>query len=325
LRFFQSLFGSDDTVHKYPESLVHSAIERAVDGTDPWIRSLSGYQKKLRPAALLAIEHVMALVDGLSPAMVVEPGSYDREPLLRTFFISTAVMNKILDSDRNLADFWRRQITPLPRIHALLAMEKQEKPVLGAVMSGDIILRDVRQTAVSLDDHQLIDPAASEDKNRRYLKRRAFDHLLSLALSRITIVKTEHDSLERYRTLLQAKLNLLQREGWGFDKTVTDESQDVAGVEKQLDQIEQQLQELGGDDRMLEVYLDIVIDVLGRPEEHLWLKKEPLIVDRMGIKQSEVSGDASEVTLDVLHNIEGRSLVVALVDLPGEIVFASHS
>jgi hypothetical protein len=239
---------------------------------------------------------------------------------LRAFFISSLDMRKVLDNDRTLADFRRGQGGALPRIHALLAMEKQEKTILGVALSGAIIQRDVRQTAVSFEAHRLIDPAESEDAPRRQLKRRSFDHLLGLALSRITIMKTERDNLERHRALLQSKLNLLRRGGWGFDNHSADEPQDVAAVEAQLGRIEQQFQELGKDDRMLEVYLDILIDILGRPEAHFWAKKETLIVDRMGIKRSEVAGDAQEVTLDVLYNAEGRSLVVALVTLSAGLI-----
>ena len=38
---------------------------------------VSGYKKKLRPAVLRAIDHVVALVEGLPPPMPVHLGSYD--------------------------------------------------------------------------------------------------------------------------------------------------------------------------------------------------------------------------------------------------------
>lgn len=43
-KLFQSLFGSE-TKGSYPESLVKAAIERAVEGTDPCLRAVSGYKK----------------------------------------------------------------------------------------------------------------------------------------------------------------------------------------------------------------------------------------------------------------------------------------
>ena len=58
LRIFYSIFGGDEEAGRYPDTLIKAAIERAVDGTDPWLRGLSGYPRKLRPAVLHAIDHV---------------------------------------------------------------------------------------------------------------------------------------------------------------------------------------------------------------------------------------------------------------------------
>ena len=115
-----------------------------------------------------------------------------------------------------------------PEVVALLAMEKQEKVIFGAELSGDIVIRDVPQVTVSFDAHRLLDPAEAEGETRRLLKRRAYDHLLSLALRRLTVVKWERSDLERRRALLQAKLNLLEREGWGFDQAEGAERLDAA-------------------------------------------------------------------------------------------------
>jgi hypothetical protein len=51
LRLLHSIFGSEQK-GSYPESLVREAIERAVEGTDPWLRGVSGYRRKLRPAVM---------------------------------------------------------------------------------------------------------------------------------------------------------------------------------------------------------------------------------------------------------------------------------
>jgi len=315
-KFLQSLFTSDVTASCHPDFLVIAAIERAVDGTDPWIRAVSGYQKKLRPAVLRSIDHVIKLVDELAVPVQVEQGIYDCNPLLHTFFISNADMWETFASDRTLAEFEGAQGDPSPRVTALLTMVKQEKTVVGAALSGAIVLHDVPQISVSFEDHRLFDPAVNEDETRHQLKRRAYDHLLSLALSRISQVKTGYEKLDHYQALVQSKLNLLQRGGWGFGETAAGEELDKASLEKLLARIESQLLELGGDNNMLEVYLDIVIDVLSRPEEHLWVESESLIVDRMGIKRVEAAGDAPKVMLEVISDSEGRSRVVLLVDLP---------
>ncbi len=314
LRILQSIFGAGDTKGGYPESLVKGAIERAVDGTDPWLRSVSGYKKKLRPAVIRAIDYVIGLVDALPPPIPVDLDRRDDDPLLRAFFISLDEMRKVFLKDSNIAGLLRGVAAPPEKVIALLAMEMNEKVIFGAEMSGDIVERDMPRMSVSFEAHRLIDPTGDQGETRRLLKRRAFDHLLSLALRRITEIKTEHKDLERRHALLQSKLNIRRQGGWGFEEGG---SPNIPGLEEQIGMIETQLQEIGGDDRILEFYLDIVIEVLGRPGEHLWGKKETLILDSMGIKRNQLACNARELTLHELFNSEGRRLVVVLVALDG--------
>jgi hypothetical protein len=318
LRLLQSIFGGGEIKGSYPESLVKEAIERAVDGTDPWLRTVPGYKKKLRPAVIRAIDHVIALVDGLPSPIPVGLERRGDDPLLKTFFISLDEMRKVFANDRNLAGFLRGAAGVPEKVIALLVMEKNEKVIFGAELSGDIVVRDVPQMTVSFEAHRLLDPSGDQEETRRLLKRRAYDHLISLALGRITMTKMMRKDLERRHALLQSKFNILQRVGWGFEGAGSADILDIPGLEKQIGQIEDQLLEIGGEDRMLEVYLDIVIEVLGRPVEHLWGKKETLILDSMGIKRDQAASNVHELTFSELFNSEGRKLVMALVALSGE-------
>jgi hypothetical protein len=314
LRFFQSIFRKPVKPGAYPESLVKAAIERAVDGTDPCIRAVSGYRKKLRPAVLHAIDHVVGMVDATGASLPLDPAQYGENEMLRTFFVSAADVGKFVERDPALMQFRKGVGGRIDGASALLVMEKQEKTVMGAVMSGDVVMRDVPQTTVSFDRHRLMDVAAQEEETRRQVKKRAYDHLLRLALGRIAEVKTRRGKLERHRTLLRSKLDLLQRGGWGFDDG-TGEQLDAPAIEKLLGQIEGELLEIGREDRMFELYLNIVADVLAHAEEHVWARKEPLSIDRMGIKR-KAAGEAGEVDLEVMGDSAGRSLVVSLVTIP---------
>ena len=62
--------------------------------------------------------------------------------------------------------------------------------------------------------------------------------------------------------------------------------------------------------------MQLLVDVLGQPQRHLWAGHKQLVVDRMGIKRATPSGEAPELVLEQLHNAEGRNVVVSLVGLP---------
>jgi len=311
LRLFQSIFGGDEAAGRYPETLVREAIERAVDVTDPWLRGLSGYRKKLRPAAVTAIDHVVALVDRLPPPRLATRDGYGRDPLLQAMFLSSEQMQQVL----------HEQLAAQPvtgdAACALLVMDLEQRGTFGVDLIGDTVVRDVPQVTVSFNNHRLLDPTGDERETRRLLKRRAFDHLLSLALRRMVAVKEIREGLDNRRTLLQAKLDVLQRVNLGFGPDTLQKPADLADLEAQLGEIEAQLQRVGRDDQAMEVALGLLVDVLGRPQEQLWGDRATLVVDRMGIKRAVASDEAPELVLDQLHNAEGRSLVATLVTLEG--------
>jgi len=315
LRLFQSLFGESTATAPYSDSLVRKAIERAVDGTDPWLRGVTGYRKMLRPAVLAAIDHVVTLVDDLPPPCEASRAGYAHSPLLRAYFISFEQMQATFRNDKTLNDFLAQTTDRPQQICALLVMERHERRIFGAELRGETIQYDVPQTTVSFAEHRLIDPAAEESQTRFMLKRRAFDHLLALALERIAAMRDTRDDLIRHRTLLQAKLDLLHRGQWGFDPTACAEAPNCRALEVELAGIETRLSDVGGDDRTLETHLGVVRDVLGSPERSLWAQTSRLIVDSMGIKRLQSSPDTPELTLTELHNSAGRRLVASLVNL----------
>lgn len=313
LRILRAMFGRNSQ-GSYPESLIRQAIERAVDGTDPCLRAVSGYRKKLRPAVVRAIDHVVRMVDALPPPVPVQLSGSELDRNLKGYFISVRELQQFLTRDKALADFMEGRSAGQARVIVLLAMEMQQRGVFGAGLSGEIVVRDMPMVTVSFEGHRFLDPGLDEAATRRSLKIRAFDHLLGLALKRLAFVKSERDDLERHRTLLQAKLNLFERQGWGFDPSNPAGQSSQEGIEEQLGQIETQLQELGGDSGEFEVYLQVVGDVMGNPDQFLVARNETIFLDSMGIRQSEASGTGRELPLVEIVNAEGRRLVVMLVD-----------
>lgn len=316
LRLFHSIFGAEKAPEHYPETLVREAIERAVDATDPWLRGLSGYRRNLRPPVLHAIDHVVALVDGMQDALDLSRQRYDDDPELRLFFISAEQMDQVLVADPVLTAFHGEAGHPAQPVCALLTMECEQRQAFGFEQQGEMIVRDVAQITVGMSGHRLLDPATDQNETRRLLKRRAFDHLLTLALARIAAIQEVREDLVQHRTLLQSKLNYLQRGDWGFGGHGRDVPAPVAELQQKLDAIETQLAEVGGDDHYLEINLAILVDVLANAEKQLWAEPLPLIVDRMGIRRNRASADVPELVLTELHNKAGRRLVARLVRLP---------
>ena len=315
LQLFQSIFSSDRTEPSaYSADLIQRAIERAVEATDARLCAVSGYQKKLRGAVVHALDHAVALVEDLPPVLDLEPTSFGTHPEVTVYFTSVDHVRDLLERDPTLIQ-WRSSTegTTAEQVIMLLLMTLQERKVLGVALQGDVLRSDVAQTTVSLSRHQLVDPASAEAETRRLLKRRAFDHLLSLALGRMAETLAERGELERERDLLRRKQAALAAAGWAFEAAGAERPVDPRVLRIQLEAIESQLGFLGSGSGLLQAQLEILVQVLAQAEQHFWSARESLIIDRLGVKQAHASELAPEVGLTVLHNAAGQSLVARIL------------
>jgi len=316
LRLLKAIFGRGAKQAKYPEATVREAIERVAEKTDPWLRSVFDYTYKLRQAVIISLEHVEKLVNRLPPPISIKFDSPGSCSALAVFFATKDEMLNTLQNDRELAGYLRDHEPSAKQITALLLMEKFEKTIFGAELSGNVVARDVPQTSVTFRNQRLLEPAKSENETRRRLETRAFDHLLKLAQKQITNAKSMRKDLVRRQTLLQSKLTVLQREHIHLNEDEFEAMPSVKEITGQLRQVETQLMEFGGEDKMLNVYLDIAIKILSHPEEHLWGTKQHIILDQSGIKRAQPTENSSELTFQELCDSEGRKWVTLLVTLP---------
>ena len=318
LRLFQSIFGgAADVDGRYPERVVDAAIERALDGTDRRLRILPGYRKRLRPLVIHALDHVVRLVEGLPSPIELSRKGYGADPRLSACFASADHLREVVNADRALSDFLAStEAGVAERIIALLVTVKQERKVLGVALEGEILKRDVPQITVSFANHRVVDPATTYEETRRLLKRRAFDHLLGIALGRIAPARRERAGLEQQRALLRRKLMTLRSGRWGFDEARGKTVINVAEIEAQLAGIEEQLQGLGADAGVLQFHLDMLSEVLSRAEQQLWATPITLILDRMNIKRDQARDNALEIGLEELHSASGRTAILLPVVVP---------
>lgn len=322
LKLFQSIFdlvgGGNKARGRYPEALIEMAIDRAVDGTDPRIRALPGYRKRLRAPVIHAADHVIALVDSLPEPVAATRKAFAGDSRLAALFASAEHLREVFAGDAALGEF-RDRHPGCERVTSLLVAERHEKNVLGMELDGELLKREVAQVAINFRSHRLVDPDTDEAEMRRQLKRRAFDHLLSLALARITEIQGERAGLNRQRDLLRRKLSALQHGGFDFD-AAGGERPDPEKLQAELDDIEAQMSALGVDDRALSAHLDIVAGLLAEAERQFWGEELVLHLDRMNIRRDPQDGTAREIRLQELHNARGRRLVMLLVSIdPGEL------
>ncbi|MFZ4479860.1 MAG: hypothetical protein ACOYNZ_08220 [Rhodoferax sp.] len=314
LKLFQSIFGGKEEQGRYPETLIEMAIERAVDGTYPRLRAMTGYKKRLREPVIHAIDHVIALVDRLPEPLPAISAEYGSDPRLAALFVSPEHMREVFGRDPVLSEFRDSHPEAGDGVTTLLVAKRQERNIFGVELQGEAVRRDVAQVSVGFDSHRLVDPHADETEARRLLKRRAFDHLLGLALSRISEAKGERAALHQQRELLNWKLRVLKKGGWNFEDRPSGPI-DARAVQLELEEIEKQMESLSVDDRTLSGQLDVVTDLLSNAEKQLWAEPVELHLDRMNIKRDASYPDVRRISLPELHNARGENMALLLVSV----------
>ena len=158
LKLFSNLFGRVETESALPSAVVKQLVERAVDGTDPRLRIVSGYARTLREPVIHAAEHVIGMIDGLAAPVALNPRALHECPILERILYSEVEARKILARDPALVDY-REANPPLAPITALLVVQRSEKRGFGTGQVGDRTVRDMAQTTVSFTRHLLLEPA----------------------------------------------------------------------------------------------------------------------------------------------------------------------
>lgn len=321
LHFLSSLFkpstGESGTLDR---GLIEAATERAIDGTDPRLRALGNYRKRLRDPVARAARHVIDLVDGQAAPVEISRRSYGIDPRLRAFFVSTDHLQEVLGGIRTVRDYLQGVPGPLPEaIYGLLTVEWKERTVLGTEQRGEILRRDVKQVAVSFFNHRFAGPAASDAEARWELKKRAYDYLLGIALETILATRGKRQELKREQQLLKKKLAAMKAGNWGLEGMFAHENTqatDPAALEAQVDAVERELLETGADSESLQRSLDQLAGVLADPAH--WIAKRDLSMrlNYMGIRVEDIPGQASNL-LDLveLYSASGERRIT----LPGYI------
>ncbi|MFY9975424.1 MAG: hypothetical protein WAK53_14275 [Chromatiaceae bacterium] len=328
MKLFQSIFGRGDVVGRYPEDLIERAIERAVDLTDARLRLVPGYRKRLRQPIIHAIDQVIALVDAISAPLAASPDGYRGDFRLAALFSSGEEMLQILGRDKGLRDYLASaEGRGSERITTLLVARREERSILGMDLVGDQVRRDVAQVSVSFAAHRLLEPNLSEPECRRFLKRRAFDHVLALALAEIAEARVERADLQRQRDLLQRKLRAVKRGTLPFGPTGSGQAEE-AGIQGELDTVSAQLAELGADDGVLKAHLGLVADRLADAEHQVWSEEVQLCLGPMNIRRDPDDPSARRMVFQELRDARDQRgvmlmLAIAPRDLPSVDDFVS--
>ncbi len=320
--FLHSIFTGPNQPGKFDKELMLRGIERVVDGTDPRLRAVSHYRRKLWDSVEHAIDYVVTFVNTLPPAITADRQGYMTDPRLRALFASPESLREILSFSDGARNYLKQAPDPLPvELYAGLGAVRVEKNVLGIEMDGEILRRDVPQIMVNFSDHRVVCFSGNEQDSRRELMRRGCDYLIETALQRLIASRVQKTQLEQQqRKLLQQKANILKQAQVGLESLTgpaTLEPVDLSALEQQLQNLETELSQLRADSATLDKHLAKVVATLSEPEKVLRLDSISLTLDHMNTKVAADSPRvANAMTFQEIVMGKDRRLAALFVRFP---------
>jgi hypothetical protein len=323
-RYFQYIFTTAPIqAGQFDKSLMLKAIERVVDGTDPRLRVVSHYRRKLWSAVEHALDYVVTFVNTLPPASAVDRHAYLTDPRLRALFVSPDHLQEVLSFSDGTRNYLKQANRPLPaELYAALGVTRLEKTVLGIDLDGEMLQRDVPQTVVNFCNHRLVFLTDNEQDTRRELMKRGFDYLIEVALQGLASIRVQKQQLEQqqHQLLFQKKASLMKAAKPGLEallEPATAEPTDVDAIERQLQDVETELEQLRADSATLEQHLEKVAATLAKPEDFLQLEPVSLTLDHMNTKVPPNSRRvANTLAFDEMVLAEERRLIALFIRFP---------
>ena len=272
---------------------IEKAIDIIIEETDPRLRLVSGYKRKLRKPVIRSLVYVKRLITRIPGAFEVSRRNYGNDPQISALFGSADGIDELVSHSKVLKKYFEDN-PDQDRVYVPMAMKRTEKTVLGMELSGDIVRREVAQVAVNFSDHWLGICGSGESELRDLLRWRGIHNLAITALEHIVRLKMKTSELEKQRALLKKKLRGLQAQHRGLDALTADaadEIEDKQLLTRHLDETEGQLREAHANPDTLEDYLAEVCRVFDHPSHHLRVNPGSVRVNRMNIKVEDDSSD----------------------------------
>lgn len=278
------------------QAAISQAIEQVISGTEPRLRALNGYEKRLAPAVERTLDYINNLIEQLPPPIELSREAWQRHSHINAFFATVTDLPLFLSRAETLRDFFERR-PHATQAFAILTSIRDEKRVFGISLEGGMLRRDVAQTSVGFREPRILNPSPTEEELREEAKRCALKVYIGLVRKNLANSETQRASLERERLILETQrrslLDQKLKHGTSFDAQVK-----IGSVEKKLAGNAAALKGLGGSRPNLEAMFEQVKNLLATPEQQLNLAPAAFSVDRFGIKQETVSeAMANQLTL----------------------------
>lgn len=310
------------------ESLERAKIDRGldeiIDAVDPRLRALSGYKRRLEPAALRAYEYAQRCVEAIPAPIEIARDRWGRDPHLRSYFASVDAMQEVFDGSQVLRRFLTGAgAASADQIFVGMGMRMDERKRLGHALHGDMVQRDVEQITVSFGDYNVALVATSEEELRRQAVRRVLEELATRAMQQIMGKRLRRDSLTEESAVLQWKLKIYERGSQGLGTLSHEQAvyeRHAEDLRQRLDATQAHLENVLQGAGNIEDFMRLTIEVFDTASDYIQIEPFSLVIDDMNVKQEAAHKGAKQLALTRVRIGRRRPRTVQLLCFSPEFV-----
>jgi hypothetical protein len=294
------------------------ATNRVVQIADPVIRQAKSYRQVLADPIAGSMEYFQSLLATIPGPFVLDRSRYYDDPTVKALFASPDELDEVLRYDPESNKLRQQGVTG--EVMAMMTMRRQECTIFGHKQEGELIVRDVRQQAVSFTDHRIVAPSANLDTTRAGIVNRGLETLAMVAMERIATLRANKAELQGKKEYLQGMVKILGARSYRqeiFATLTSHNREDVCKVEQMLEEVERELEILRQKIGQPEQSLSLLEKVMRSPETILTARRQNLRLNWMGVRvDDEPGGEGNDITLAQLSlEDDQRSAVLVTYSL----------
>jgi hypothetical protein len=308
------------------ERLVEQAIERVVDHTNPRLRALPGYRRKLFDAVAHSLDYCTEVANRIPGPVMVDRKTWASDPLVNSLFGSAESLRWGLTS-KAVRHYVKETAVEAGDCYAVLLAVPQVRTQLGIEVRGDFIRHDVKQTTLNFANHEVVLPAGDPQTVRREAASAIMDTLVGVAVTEIAEQEGRIAELEERERIVCIKRKSLAPTGRALDLMGSEAGarlEELAALDKRLAELKKDLADARVGLATLDDYLERLRGMLVHPEVHIGAKLERVRLDRMNVVRyvgDEDPEDGVEIELFRGYRSDRPGRILLLARFPrGELV-----
>ncbi|WP_028581960.1 hypothetical protein [Desulfogranum japonicum] len=298
---------------RYDHAIIE-AVELAVKIADPDIRQVRRYKHLLYESMAGAMEYFHSMTAAIPGPVVLTSSRYHEDPLVRALFKSPEELEEVLQLSpevRNLQGQGGRG-----NVTAMMTMSKEERTVFGNKQVGKLMVREVRQQAVSFYDHRMVAAAFDAANTENGIVHRGVEVLANVAMERLATLQGEKAELYGQKEYLRAMLKIFGGKSACeklFSVPSAENRAKIEKIEKKMMALDQRLLELTDLIGRPEQSFELLEKIVRYPEEILQVRNQSFRLDWKGIRVEDASDEDSDLIHLAEFNLEEMCRFAVLV------------